>query len=258
VEAKVGKTQRRKKVKRIPLILIVVLLIAATTLSACAKPAAKVTVATDATFAPFEYTDDKGNLIGFDIDLMNEIAKKAGFEFEWVNVPFDSVLAGLSECQYDVAIAAIGINEDRKKSMLFSDPYLDSGMIVVVNAATTDINGLEDLKGKTVAAQLGTTGEMAAQEIENVNYKPYDSYELVFLDLANKGIDAVIADNPLALGYIAANPDKLKAVGEVFNGEQYGLAICNKNTDLQTKINKALQELIDAGYIAELSTKYLQ
>jgi polar amino acid transport system substrate-binding protein len=91
-----------------------------------------------------------------------------------------------------------------------------------------------------------------------VIYKPYDSYELVFLDLANKGIDAVIADNPLALGYIAANPDKLKAVGEVFNGEQYGLAICNKNPDLQTKINKALKELIDAGFIAQLSGKYLK
>jgi polar amino acid transport system substrate-binding protein len=244
--------------KRVPLILTVVLLILATVLSACAKPAVKIKVATDATFNPFEYTDDKGNLIGFDIDLMNEIAKKAGIEFEWVNVPFDSLLAGLSECQYDAAIAAIGIKEERKKSMLFSDPYLDSGMIVVVNKANTDITGLADLKGKTVAAQLGTTGEMAAQEIENVNYKPYDSYELAFLDLANKGVDAVIADNPLAMGYIAANPEKIKAVGEVFAGEQYAIAICKTNTGLQAKINKALKELMDSGFITELAKKYIK
>jgi polar amino acid transport system substrate-binding protein len=243
-------------VKRLSLVLVVVLVLAFS-LSACAKPAV-IKVATDATFAPFEYTDESGNLIGFDIDLMNAIAERADFEFEWVNVPFDSVLAGLSECQYEAAIAAIGISEERKASMLFSVPYLDSGMIVVVNAATTDINSLVDLDGKKVAAQLGTTGEMEAQTIPNVDYKPYDSYELAFLELANKGVDAVIADNPVALGYIAANPDKIKAVGEVFNNEQYGIALCKENADLQAKIDKALKELIDEGYIAELAQKYIK
>jgi polar amino acid transport system substrate-binding protein len=243
-------------VKRLSLVLVIVLVLAFS-LSACAKPAV-IKVATDATFAPFEYTDESGNLIGFDIDLMNAIAERADFEFEWVNVPFDSVLAGLSECQYEAAIAAIGISEERKASMLFSVPYLDSGMIVVVNAATTDINSLADLDGKKVAAQLGTTGEMEAQTIPNVDYKPYDSYELAFLELANKGVDAVIADNPVALGYIAANPDKIKAVGEVFNNEQYGIALCKENADLQAKIDEALKELIDEGYIAELAQKYIK
>lgn len=242
--------------KRLSLVLVIVLVLAFS-LSACAKPAV-IKVATDATFAPFEYTDESGNLIGFDIDLMNAIAERADFEFEWVNVPFDSVLAGLSECQYEAAIAAIGISEERKASMLFSVPYLDSGMIVVINAATTDINSLADLDGKKVAAQLGTTGEMEAQTIPNVDYKPYDSYELAFLELANKGVDAVIADNPVALGYIAANPDKIKAVGEVFNNEQYGIALCKENTDLQAKIDQALKELIDEGYIAELAQKYIK
>jgi polar amino acid transport system substrate-binding protein len=248
--------KRRNEVKRLSLVLAVVLVLAFS-LSACAKPAV-VKVATDATFAPFEFTDESGKLIGFDIDLMDAIAERAGFEFEWVNVPFDSVLAGLSECQYEAAIAAIGISEDRKASMLFSVPYLDSGMIVVVNAETTDINSLADLDGKKVAAQLGTTGEMEAQTIPNVDYKPYDSYELAFLELANKGVDAVIADNPVALGYIAANPEKIKAVGEVFNNEQYGIAICKENADLQAKIDKALQELISEGYIAELAQKYIK
>lgn len=242
--------------KRLSLILVVVLILAFS-LSACAKPAV-VKIATDATFNPFEYTDDSGKLVGFDIDLMNAIAEKADFKFEWVNVPFDSVLAGLAQCQYDAAIAAMGISEERKASMDFSIPYLDSGMIVVVNAETTDINSLTDLAGKKVAAQLGTTGEMEAKTIPNVDYKPYDSYELAFLELANKGVDAVIADNPVAIGYIAANPGKIKAVGEVFNNEQYGIAICKKDTDLKAKIDKALQELIDEGYISELAAKYIK
>ncbi len=237
--------------------LIAILFVGVLLLTACAKPAG-IKVATDATFAPFEYTNDAGDLVGFDVDLMNAIAEKAGFEFEWVNVPFDSVLAGLSECQYDAAIAAISINEDRKKSMLFSAPYLDAGLVVVVNKETTDITGIADLVGKTVAAQLGTTGEMAAQEIADVDYKPYDSYELAFLELANKGVDAVIADNPVALGYIAANPEKLMAVGDILNNEQYGIAICNNNADLQAKIDAALSELIASGFISDLAEQYLK
>lgn len=239
------------------LVLVVVMLIASLALSACAKPAG-IKVATDATFAPFEYTDDDGNLVGFDVDLMNAIAEKAGIEFEWVNVPFDSVLAGLSECQYDAAIAAISISDERKQSMLFSTPYLDAGLVVVVNKETTDIAGIDDLAGKSVAAQLGTTGEMVAQEIAEVDYKPYDSYELAFLELANKGVDAVIADNPLAMGYIAANPEKIMIVGDIVNSEQYGIAICKDNADLQAKIDAALMELIDSGYVSDLASEYIK
>jgi len=244
-------------VKQKVLVLVVVLLVASLALSACAKPAG-IKVATDATFAPFEYTDDDGNLVGFDVDMMNAIAEKAGIEFEWVNVPFDSVLAGLSECQYDAAIAAISISDERKQSMLFSTPYLDAGLVVVVNKETTDIAGIDDLAGKTVAAQLGTTGEMVAQEIADVDYKPYDSYELAFLELANKGVDAVIADNPLAMGYIAANPEKIMIVGDIVNSEQYGIAICKDNADLQAKIDAALKELIDSGYVSDLAAEYIK
>jgi polar amino acid transport system substrate-binding protein len=245
-------------VKRKTLIFVTVLLVLAVAMTACAKQTSAVKVATDATFNPFEFTDENGNLVGFDIELMNEIATKAGIEIEWVNVPFDSVLAGLSECQYDVAIAAVSITDERKASMLFSEPYLDAGLIVVVNKENTTITSLEDLKGLTVAAQLGTTGEIAAQAIENVDYKPYDSYELAFLELANQGVDAVIADNPVAMGYVAANPDKIMLVGEVFNNDQYGIAVCNKNADLQAKINVALKELQDSGFIAQLAEKYLK
>ena len=240
------------------LFLVTIILVLATVLSGCAKGTATVKVATDATFNPFEYTDESGNLIGFDIDLMNEIAKKADIKFEWVNIPFDSVLAGLSECQYDAAIAAISITPERQAEMLFSQPYLDAGLIVVVNKATTDIKSLADLKGKSVAAQLGTTGEIEALKIEGVDYKPYDSYELAFLELANKGVDAVIVDNPIAMGYIAANPEKIQAVGEVFNNDQYGIAICKDNADLQAKLDKALKELQDSGFIATLAEKYLK
>lgn len=239
------------------IVVVCALLALAMILTACAPAAKKITVATDATFKPFEYTDDKGNMVGFDIDLMNEIAKKAGLEIEWVNIPFESLLSGLATCQYDMAIAAISILPERQKEMLFSDPYMDAGLIVVVQKSNTTIMSKDDLKGLKVAAQLGTTGEAEAKKIEGVVYKPYDTYDLAFLDLANGQIDAVIADNPVALGFVAANADKLKTTGPVFNSEQYGIAMCKTKTDLQTKVNTALKDLTAAGVITELAKKDL-
>jgi ABC-type amino acid transport substrate-binding protein len=265
-------------VKRLSIVLVSLLLVSTVLLSACAQKPVEtqapvvteapatvaptvaemptIRVATDATFKPFEYTDDAGNMIGIDIDLMNQIAEKIGVKIEWVNLPFDSALAGISECQYDAVIAAISITDERKAAMLFSEPYMTAGLVVVVPADNTTINGLADLDGKTVAAQLGTTGEQTAQAIPNVVYKPYDSYELAFLDLANKQIDAVVADSPVAAGYVKANPDKIKMAGEVFDAADYGIAICKTNTELQTKINSALSELIAAGVVDDLSKKY--
>ena len=246
--------------KRASVILIGSLLILATLLSACSSKASSetITVVTDPTFAPFESMDDNGNMVGLDIDLMNKIAEDTGMTIKWENVPFDSIITGLTECQYDMAIAAIYIRDDRKENMLFTDPYLTAGLIVAVNSKDDSIKSIDDLVGKTVAAQLGTSGEVKAQEIENVTYKPYDSYELAFMDLANGQVDAVIADNPVAENYVKANPDKLKLVGDVFDAEPYGIAFCKKDTDLQQKVNTELNKLLQSGYVDELVKKYLQ
>jgi polar amino acid transport system substrate-binding protein len=217
-----------------------------------------ITIATDATFPPFEMVDEATKeLIGFDIELMQAVAAQAGLQYEFINLPFDPMLAGLSECQYDMAIAAITITDERKEQFLFSDPYVDAGQIITVKAGNTDIQGKDDLNGKLIGAQLGTTGEIEAQAIEGVEYKPYDTYDLAFLDLINGQIDAVIADNPTALGFIEKNPDKLMTVGEVFTSEFYGIAICKDRQDLLDQINPALAAVIDSGFVADLAAKYL-
>lgn len=221
-------------------------------------PGGVITIATDATFPPFEMVDEATkDLIGFDIELMKAIATEAGLEYEFVNLPFDPMLAGLSECQYDMSIAAITITEDRKKEFLFSDPYIDAGQIIVVKAGKEGITNKADLTGMVVGAQLGTTGEIEAQSIDNVTYKPYDTYDLAFLDLANDQIDAVIADYPTALGFIAKNPDKLQAVGEKFTDESYGIAFCKDRADLVALVNPALQKVKEQGIINDLAAKYL-
>ncbi|MHB8133274.1 MAG: basic amino acid ABC transporter substrate-binding protein [Anaerolineaceae bacterium] len=217
-----------------------------------------IRIATDATFPPFEMVDEASKeLTGFDVDLMKAIAENAGFQYEFVNLPFDPMLAGVAECQYDMAIAAITITDERKAQFLFSDPYIDAGQIIIVKGDDNSITSKSDLSGKTIGAQLGTTGEIEAQAIEGITYKPYDTYDLAFLDLANGQIDAVIADYPTALGFIAQNPEKLKTVGEKFTNESYGIAICKDRSDLLEKINPALQAVKNAGVIEDLAAKYL-
>lgn len=250
-----------------------ILILMALALGACApaaapKPEAEpvaeeaapltVSVATDATFPPFETVDEvTKELTGFDIELMDAVAEKAGFTVEWVNTPFDSVIAGVSECQYDMAIAAITITEERMAAMLFSDPYVDAGQIVVVAKGETAITGKEDLVGKVVAAQLGTTGEIEAQAIENVKYKPYDSYDLAMLDLINGQVDAVIADKPTADAFIGQYVEDLMTVGEAFTEEKYGVALCKDQAELQASVNQALAALVDEGFVDQLIQKWL-
>ena len=126
-------------------------------------------VATDATWPPFETTDEATKQVkGLDIDLMNAIAKKGGFEVEFTNQAFDSGLAGMAQCSYDAMISAITITEERAKNMSFSDPYFAAGQIVSVAAGNAEVTGKDTLVGKRVGAQLGTTGAVEAEKISGV------------------------------------------------------------------------------------------
>lgn len=230
-------------------------------LSACAsgggaKP--KVKVGTDATWPPFESVDEKTKaLVGFDIDLIKAVAAKGGFEVDIVNVAFDPLLAGVAQCQYDAAISAITITDERRKNMAFSDQYFAAGQIVTVQKGNTDIAGKDSLAGKKIGAQLGTTGAMEAEKISKDTAKIYDTIDLAFQDLMNGQIDAVIADNPLALGFIGKNPDKLKTAGDVFTSEFYGVAVCNKKADLLKQINTGLAEVKKDGTLDKLVAQWV-
>ncbi len=245
--------------KRFSFLVVISLVLMGLILSACGAKSTAVTVATEALFPPFEMVDtETGKLTGFDIEFMNAIAAKAGLKVEWVNTSFDAMSAGVSSCQYDVAIAAISVTPERQAAMLFSNPYVNAGQIVSVNKSkSTTILSKDDLGGKTIAAQLGTTGEIEAKKIADAEYKPYDSYDLAFLDLENGQIDAVIADYMTALQFIAKNPDKLVTVGQVFTDESYAIAVCNTKPELVEKLNTAITALIDDGTVATLEQKWL-
>jgi len=243
--------------KRIILYVLLGLLLLSL-LSGCGQPTAKVRIATDATWPPFESVNEQTKEIeGFDIDLMTAIAEKAGLEIEFMNVAWDPLLAGIAQCQYDAAISAMTITEERKKQFLFSDPYFEAGQIVTVRVDTTDIANKDALAGKVAGAQIGTTGSFEIEKVAGATLKTYDDIGLAYQDLMNGQIDAVVADNPLALGYVGEYPDKLKAVGGVFTEENYGIAVCKTNTELVEKINAGLKAVKDEGLVEQFVQKWL-
>ena len=242
--------------KKVIFIFLAAILLAGLPLASCGAKSQKITVATDATWAPFEYVDTKTNqIIGFDIDLMNAIAKKENLDIEFTNVGFDPLLAGMAQGTYDAAISSITISAERQQQMLFSDPYYAAGQIITVAKNNTAITGIDNLKGK-VGAQLGTTGAIAMQGKAGVNLKTYDDIGLAFQDLLNGQIDAVVCDNPVAAGYVVKNSDKLKIAGAVFTDESYGIAVAKGHDDLLKKINAGLKAVLADGIIKQLEDKW--
>jgi polar amino acid transport system substrate-binding protein len=218
----------------------------------------KLTVACDATWPPFEIVNEQTKeLDGFGPELMRALAARAGLDIELVNVGFDSVMAGVSQCQYDMAVSSITITDDRKRTILFSDPYYLAGQIVTVRKDDDSIKGKDDLSGKTIGGQIGTTGIIEAGKIPGAKVKTFDEVGFAFQDLINGQLDAVIADNPVAQGYVNKNKDKLKTTGAIFTDEYFGIAICKKNAYLVPKINAALKSLKDEGFLDTLTQKWI-
>jgi polar amino acid transport system substrate-binding protein len=233
-------------------------LLAIALLCACQVNARKVRVVIDPIWPPFETLDQRtGQPVGFDLDLINAIAQKENLQIEFVSAPFDSALAGLSQCQYDAAISAITITDKLKQNMLFSDPYFAAGQIITVNIHTIDIKSKDDLDGKRIGALSGTAGAGEAKKIPNAIYTAYDTLDQAFLALINGEIDAVISDNLAAIGFVGESPTKIKIVGTIFTDEYYGVAVCNKQPDLLATINQGLAAVKSDGEIDRLVKKWL-
>lgn len=219
-----------------------------------------VRIGTDATWPPFEMVDETTKeLTGFDIELVNAIAEAEGFKVEFVNINFDALVAGLAQCQYDAGASAISVIEERKETMLFSDPYFAIGQIMSVKGDVTDLVNKEDFKGKTIGAQTGTTGAIMIQEWESeglVTYKGYDTIDLAFMDLKNGQIDGVLTDNTVAEGYVNSLGG-LKTVGDLYSSEDLAFAVCKTQPELQEKFNEGLKKVKESGKFDELVSKYL-
>ena len=241
--------------------LALLVALAAGSLFSCAKKPTKIVVATDATWPPMEYIDENKNIVGFDIDLVNEIAKAGGFEVEFKNTAWDGIFAGLATGNYQVIASSVTITEERKATMDFSEPYVNAGQVLVVRKETTGVNSLADMIGKKVGAQIGTTGAIEISKVSGVELKTYDEIGLAFEDLVNGNIDGVVADSPIAANFALQNPsykDRLMIAGEPFTDEWLGFVFKKGDTKTQKLFNEGLAKVKESGKLDELIQKWLQ
>jgi polar amino acid transport system substrate-binding protein len=197
-----------------------------------------------------------GDFTGFDVDLIKAIGQVAGFDVEIKEMGFDGIITALQTNNVDLAISGISIDDERKKAVDFSLPYYQSGLVVAVKADNNTIKGFDDLKGKKIAVQIGTTGAKEAKKIPGAKVTELDKVPDVFLELKNGGVDAVVNDLPVTAYYIQQGNKDIKIVGDVRSAEYYGIAVPKGKPEVLHKINDGLKALKASGQYAEIYKKW--
>lgn len=212
-----------------------------------------LTMATNAEFPPFEYLEG-GEIVGADVDIAKAIAEKLGMELEISNIDFDAALTGAATGKYDMAVAGITADDDRRKNMNFSDDYYQASQAIIVTK-DSDIKTAADLEGKTVACQEGTTGE---QYLIDGGYaiQSFKTGAEAITALTTGKVDAVVIDDQVAKALSEKQNGETVVLDEALTKEAYAIALKLGNDELTEKINGALKELKDEGKIAEIFEKY--
>lgn len=216
-------------------------------------------VGTNAEFPPFEYVGDDGEPDGFDIALIKAIGEKMGMEVQVENMEFNSLVSAIGT-KIDAAIAGMTVDEERKQSVDFSDPYYDALQYVIV-PADSDIKTAADLENKTIGTQLGTTGDFKVQDdIPGATSQQYNKAVDAVNDLINGRVDAVIIDKNPALVFAEKFEGQVVALDGAdfdFETEYYAIAL-PKGSQLLEKVNSALADLKADGTFDALVAQYIE
>jgi polar amino acid transport system substrate-binding protein len=220
-----------------------------------------LTPATAPGFAPFEMKED-GELVGFDVDLLNAVVEETDYELgEWEELEFESLIPALDNDRADVVAAAMTINDERDQTVDFTDPYYSADQAVLVQEGSDfSPESMEDLAGHAIGAQSGTTGEGLIQDriddgtYEESDYNTYDNYVFAVEDLENGNIEAVVLDDPVANTFAANRDVEVAFVFET--DEEYGFAVQEGASDVQSALNEGLQAVRDDGTYEELTNKW--
>lgn len=215
-------------------------------------------VGSDTAFAPFEFQDEVSKkYVGFDMDLIEAVAKQMGYQVEIQSMGFDGLIPALEAGNIDAIISAMTITEERGKKVNFTKPYYKSGLSMVVKIDNNTLKTFKDLEGKRIAVQIGTTGSAEAKKIKDAKIREFNTAPEAFMELKAGGVDAVVNDLPVNEYYIAkAGSKDAKVVGAPLNSEDYGIATSKKNAELSEKINKALEELKKNGEYEKVYVKW--
>jgi len=221
-----------------------------------AAPAAggKLVMATNAEFPPYEYHDNN-QIVGIDVDIATAIARELGMELEVEDISFDAIIPAVQSGKADFGAAGMTVNDDRKVNVDFTNTYAKATQVIIVKQ-DSDIATVDDLAGKTIGVQLGTTGDIYAEDIEGATLERYNKgFEAVQALLQDK-IDAVVIDGEPAKVFVEQNTE-LKLLAEPLTEEEYAICVKKGNTELLDKMNAALAKLEESGELQAIIDKYI-
>lgn len=228
----------------------------ATTLSGCSNSSEKTTLvmATNAEFPPYEYREGD-SIVGIDVEIAQAIAEDMGLELVIEDMAFESVIAAVQSGKADIGIAGLTVDEDRLVNVNFSESYTTAAQVVIIKD-TSEVTSPDDLVGKKIGVQIGTTGAQYAGDIENATVEQYNKgFEAVQALLQDK-VDAVIIDREPAKVFVSQN-EGLIILDEEFTLEDYAIAIAKDNTELLDNVNASLASLKSSGKLQEIIDKYI-
>lgn len=218
-------------------------------------------VSMNAEFAPFESLNEKQEINGFDVDLMNAMAKAGNFKVQFQHKPWDSLIPALTNGDTDIVMSGMTITDERKQTLDFTDSYYQIKQIVLVPTGK-NVKSVEDLKKlNKVGVVTGYTGDLAAQKIFGTTSQQIARFETVPLmlkEVENGGLDAAISDSAVIANYVKNNSDKGFSMIEVpdFTIENYGIAVKKGNKETLDMLNGALKKVKDSGEYAQIEQKY--
>jgi cystine transport system substrate-binding protein len=220
------------------------------------KANGKIRIGTEGTYAPFTFHDKDGKLTGFDVEIAQEISKRLGVQPEFIETKWDGMFAGLDAKRFDVVVNEVGIKEDRKLKYDFSEPYILSKAVLIVNEENQDIKKLADLKGKKAGQSL-TSNLTEIAKSNGATIVQTDGFNQAIDLLLSKRIDATVNDGLSFLDFKKQRPDaKIKIVDEVKDATPSAVLINKNNKELVDAINKALSEMKTDGTYLKISQKY--
>ncbi len=227
--------------------------------AAMAQDKPSVNVATDPSFVPFEMLDSETDeMVGFDMDIINEVAKRAGFEVNLTTMKFSGIIPAVQTGSQEIAIAGTTITEEREKVVDFSDPYYDSGLRLMVREGNDDIETLEDLKGKSVSTKIGSTSYDFLQEKlgDSAEITPYPGTSDMYMALLGRNVDAAFYDAPNVAYFAQTQGEgRAKVVGPLYEGQQYGI-VFHQGSQWLEPTNEALAAMREDGTYDEIYTKW--
>ncbi len=221
----------------------------------------KLTMSTNAAFPPYEMTTDDGSFEGIDVEIAGAIADKLGLELQIDDMDFDAALLAVQQGKSDMVMAGVTVNDERLAVMDFSDSYA-TGIQVVIVPEDSDIASIDDLAGKKIGTQRGTTGYLYCSDTpENGGFGEdavvaYDDGLTAVRALLNGQVDCVVIDNAPAQSFVESNPG-LKILDTEFAVEDYAIGVNKGNTALLDAINAALAELTEDGTVQSIIDKYI-